>query len=353
MVKSPARSILSIGTGPAEAPSGDSDEDPPEEPPLASLALELAGGASRLVTLADRERLEPYFHAFSPNIQDYSFAINLAWYAHQGLCFRFIAGCLCLFRVEHGLLSMPLPPLGPREAVPRALMLCFAALRDANGVLAERSVQCVHGDVIEALRTAPVAPPVRVEMGWPDYLYRTESLRALRGAAYKAKRNDINQFLRAHPGATLTPLGSGDLPEVLALCRGWLQHLQERRPEDQDTEALRFAWHELRAIRFALRHLDALGLVGLRLDDGGRLLGFTIGERLRPGVASVLFEKTDLSVKGAAQYLFREFCETFADCELVTTGDGVGQESLDRCKQSYQPIALSDKATLYDAEDAA
>ena len=80
------------------------------------------------------------------------------------------------------------------------------------------------------------------------------------------------------------------------------------------------------------------------VDD--KVEGFAIYERLPQGGAHVLFEKATRTEKGAAQYLFREYCRTLQDCAEITTGDDLNLDALRRCKESYRPIRLGEKTTL-------
>ena len=78
-----------------------------------------------------------------------------------------------------------------------------------------------------------------------------------------------------------------------------------------------------------------------------RIRGFTFGENLNQTQSSIVIEKTDLEVKGLAQFIFSEFCRTqFADRPLVNVGDDWGLETLAWTKMSYRPVKLLQKYVL-------
>ena len=174
-----------------------------------------------------------------------------------------------------------------------------------------------------------------------DFIYNTADLVELHGADYKSKRSDINQLLRAHPTAVVEPLTVADADAVRELCLLWLR---QRGCDADGRPATPYGVEEeVHAILYAAQNLDALGLVGARLRIEDRMVGFTIGERLVTGCANVLFEKTDLTIPGASQLLFREFCRSLQGCPRITTGDGSGSDSLIRAKMSYRPVELAEK----------
>jgi ribosomal protein S18 acetylase RimI-like enzyme len=57
-----------------------------------------------------------------------------------------------------------------------------------------------------------------------------------------------------------------------------------------------------------------------------------------------VIEKTDLGVRGLAQFVFSEFCRTdWSDRPLVNAGDDWGLETLVWTKQSYRPVKMLQK----------
>ena len=81
--------------------------------------------------------------------------------------------------------------------------------------------------------------------------------------------------------------------------------------------------------------------------EGWSLQGFTFGERLGRDQASITIEKTDLGVRGLAQFIFSEFCRRcWADRPFVNVGDDWGIETLAWTKMSYRPAKMLQKYVL-------
>ncbi|HEY2585506.1 MAG TPA: GNAT family N-acetyltransferase, partial [Tepidisphaeraceae bacterium] len=94
------------------------------------------------------------------------------------------------------------------------------------------------------------------------------------------------------------------------------------------------------------------GSAGASPSRGGisaspEIRAFTFGEYLGRDQSSITIEKTDLEVKGLAQFIFSEFCRVnWADRPLVNVGDDWGLESLAWTKQSYRPVKLLNKYVM-------
>ena len=93
-------------------------------------------------------------------------------------------------------------------------------------------------------------------------------------------------------------------------------------------------WH---AHRTGLMNHEQLGLVGRVVFIDGVLKGYTFGYPLNSESFCVLFEVTDLRIKGLAQFLFKEFCREQAAYRWINTMDDSGLENLRRVKLSYRP----------------
>ena len=92
------------------------------------------------------------------------------------------------------------------------------------------------------------------------------------------------------------------------------------------------------AHRTAIAHAEALGLLGrvVRIDE--EIRGYTFGYPLNADIFCVLFEITDLEIKGLAQFIYREFCkELMGTYRWINAMDDSGLENLKRVKRSYPP----------------
>ncbi len=287
-------------------------------------------------------------------LSDYSFTNNVIWLCQASGFYQIIEDCFCLFGLSGNGLTMLLPPLGEQERQARALRTCVRIMDQYNPSPYQARVDFVYKDFVRILDhdqdgSTPTVAGERwhVEVTNPDYIYRTQDLIELRGNAFKTKRNEINQFRRAHPGHTLLPFCAEHREAARALVNTWTENRIRALPPDGSVEDFLYNLEmERKAINRTIALYDELGLQGLSLFIDGNLEGFTFGERLSHDVANVLIEKTNFNIQGAAQYLFREFSKVFADCTYINVGDDLGFENLRRVKMSYRPAMFGEKIVL-------
>jgi len=314
--------------------------------------------------VAGKYRLYPFDHSAKPYfdeacarlnvaLSDYSFANNVIWLAQASGFYQIIEGCYCLFALTGNGLTMLLPPLGEQSRQQRAFKICIKIMDAYNPSPYQARVDFVYHDFLKVVDTDLLSgsPLINselwhVEVTNPDYIYRTQDLVELKGNAYKTKRNEINQFRRAHPNHSLVPFSRAHEAEARALVNTWMQNRLRTIPDGSFETFVYNIEMERKAIQRAITLYDQLGLEGLSLFIDGRLEGFTFGERLNRDVANVLIEKTNFNIQGAAQYLFREFSKVFADCTYINVGDDLGFENLRRVKMSYRPAMFGEKIIL-------
>lgn len=313
---------------------------------------------------AGKYRLYPFDHSAKPYfdeaatrlsvaLSDYSFANNVIWLAQASGFYQIIEGCFCLFALNGNGLTMLLPPLGEPSRQHRALKICIKIMDAYNPSPQQARLDFVYHDFLKVLDTDILTggPLINgelwhVEVTNPDYIYRAQDLIDLKGNSYKTKRNEINQFRRAHPNHELVPFRREHEAEARALVNTWMQQRLQTIPDGSFEEFVYNLESERKAIQRVITLYDELKLEGLSLFIDGKLEGFTFGERLNRDVANVLIEKTNFNIQGAAQYLFREFSKVFADCTWINVGDDLGFENLRRVKMSYRPAMFGEKIVL-------
>jgi hypothetical protein len=344
--------LTPVGPSPIRQPDAASGTKARSEPVVRRY---LGAGKYRLYPFD--QNAKPYFDEacarLNVALSDYSFANNVIWLAQASGFYQIIEGCFCLFALNGNGLTMLLPPLGEPSRQRRALKICVKIMDLYNPSPYQARLDFVYKDFLKVLeRDADGLSPQIGDERWqleetiPDYIYRTEDLIELRGNAYKTKRNEINQFRRAHPSHALLPFSKAHRDAALELLNSWVQNRLRALPDGRVEEFLFNLEMERKAIQRAIALYDELNLEGLSLFIDGKLEGFTFGERLNRDVANVLIEKTNFNIQGAAQYLFREFTKVFSDCTYINVGDDLGFENLRRVKMSYRPAMFGEKVIL-------
>ena len=177
-----------------------------------------------------------------------------------------------------------------------------------------------------------------------DYIYDTEKMVSLAGKKYQPKRNFISRFKAQNPGWTYESIRPDGDPE---LCR---RQLEECRAMTDEWCALNGCIHnesmqmEACAVRKALEDFVPLRLSGGMLRSGGRLVAYTLGERLNSDTFIVHVEKAFSDVTGAYPMINRTFLEhEAAGLQYVNREDDAGDEGLRKAKLSYHPAYMLEK----------
>jgi uncharacterized protein len=316
----------------------------------------MVGWGLRPVELADRGLFNDCFASLREPISDYTFSQLYTWRNSLRILWKRLEGHLCVFANGTGDLTLLLPPVGDTGG-DRALAAAFELMDDYNAAHAvpDRSrVEYVSDELLRRFDRGTF--DVRA-MGF-DYVYDVNRMIDLAGGDLASKRQAKNRFLRNYPHRVERYDPDRHLVDCRRLLSQWKGHqdtqhagdLDAAEPETAGARAKRLK--ESTATELCLESAGALGIPGMVVYAGDpaapatpmELRGFTFGEPLGADQSSITIEKTDLGVKGLAQFIFSEFCRTcWADRPLVNVGDDWGLQTLAWTKMSYRPVRLLNK----------
>tara|TARA_R110002110_G_scaffold414951_1_gene646862 strand:+ start:161686 stop:162666 length:981 start_codon:yes stop_codon:yes gene_type:complete len=309
--------------------------------------------------LAAKPIMEDYLRLLDLDISDYTFASNYLWLSNGSGFYSIIDDTFCFFLLTNGDISMLLPPIGLRENIIKAIPTCFNLMVYNNNSNMNTKIYYVDESIVnefvneleEHTEIFDLLADYIVERALVDYVYETSDLIELKGNSYSTKRNEINKFRRIHPDHSLELLDVDKHADgILELLNKWISDRMKYLPADQTEQFLDGIFSERSAIKRMLSAYKDLGLIGLVIIDNGKLIGFTVGEKINSDTASVIIEKTDFEVLGCAQYVFREFSKILFEKYQVTkinVGDDMGFENLKKVKMSYRPSLMIPKYVIY------
>lgn len=174
-----------------------------------------------------------------------------------------------------------------------------------------------------------------------DYIYDTQSLATLSGKKLSAKRNHIHRFIDNHPTWQYEALTEANLEEARQMSMAWC--LQNGCVDDASLS------DEYSAVEQAFRHFSELKLSGGLIRTEGRVIAFSIGDKLNDDTFHVHFEKAFADIQGAYPMINQQFVlHNCMDYAFVNREEDAGVPGLRKAKLSYHPIRLVDKyiATL-------
>jgi ribosomal-protein-alanine acetyltransferase len=308
----------------------------------------LSGFGLRPVTLTDQARFDACFQSLVEPLSDYTFSQLFTWGNSLRILWKEIRGHMCVFANGTGDLTLLMPPIGEGGS-DRALSEVFEimnAYNAAHGVCERSRVEYASEELVGRLNRSGL---VLVPMG-ADYVYDVNRMIELGGGDLASKRQLKNRFLRNYQWR----VEEYDRRRHMGSCLGLLHLWKKQQDAHHNVERLTSAvkrHQEAVACEMALEHADRLRYKGLVVyvrpegeADGWSLRGFTFGEALGSDQSSIIIEKTDLGVRGLAQFIFSEFCRRcWAERPLVNAGDDWGLETLAWTKMSYRPVKLLQK----------
>ncbi len=259
----------------------------------------------------------------------YAFAPHHVWRNFFDFYWTVIDDQFCLFANQDGDYFMPILPMGV-ALNPKVIHQAYAFTLEANRAKQIARIENVPANLIPSLQ----------EMGFrtahkeTEYLYETAALIQLKGNRYKSKRAAYNALIRDYPDAQLQPYQPAHLADCLALYESWQR---EREAQSHDAVYQAMLEDSRHSHRTGFMNYEKLGLVGRVVFIDGLLKGYTFGYPLNSETFCILFEVTDLGIKGLAQFLFREFCREQTTYKWINTMDDSGLDNLKRVKLSYRP----------------
>lgn len=164
-----------------------------------------------------------------------------------------------------------------------------------------------------------------------EYIYLSEKLITLKGKKLQSKRNHINRFKKDNPDWEYFPITNNN---DLDICKQMLDEWDD----DKSDKSLRYDYI---ATRLMLKHFDKLQLVGGGITVNGKLVAFSIGERLTNDTFVVHVEKAFADINGAYTIINQQFIEHSAsEYTYINREEDMGLESLRKAKMSYYPDIL-------------
>lgn len=168
-----------------------------------------------------------------------------------------------------------------------------------------------------------------------DYIYLREDLAGLKGKNYQSKRNHVNKFKKEYSYEYL-PLTEDIMPACLQFEAEWC--MRHGYIENENIK------NERRALTYALRHYEELGLSGAVILVEGQIAAFTFGAPVTQDTFGVHFEKADIHTDGAYSIINQEFAAHLPEQYIyLNREEDLGIPGLRQAKLSYHPAILLEK----------
>lgn len=289
----------------------------------------------RELTIEDKAWFDDMLSGCSYGILEYNFTTVFIWRKMTNLRIADTQDCIILSTgAERPSFLYPYGKCSGIEAVERIVAHCRE-----NGIVPRlHSVMpCMRKELEEAY---PGKWTYTLNRDAGDYIYETESLMTLKGKKLSSKRNHINRFEQAYPDWSYEKITKENIDEAYDMNLKWCSLM-----DCQNAPGLR---EEACAVKIAFKNFFDLKLDGGLLRANGKVVAFSMGERLDDNTYLVHIEKAFADVNGAYPMINKQFVINNASgYKYVNREDDAGDEGLRRAKLSYRPAIIAEK---YNAE---
>lgn len=283
------------------------------------------------IELSDRQWMQPLFEMSGYQSEEYNFNFCYMW--QEALGYKVARAEDYLLLKADGRSPSYLFPPGRGDIAPAIELLMRDSEKSGHGF----TFFVVLGEQRKLLETLyPDKFEYTALTDYFDYIYDAQSLITLAGKKLHSKRNHINRFKEDHPDWTYEEITPENLPEVTLMSEEWC-----RINECLSTATGR---DEACSVKRAMADYFALDLKGGLIRTEGRIVAFSVGERLNSDTFLVHIEKAFSDVQGAYAIINQEFAaHNCADMLYINREDDSGQPGLRKAKLSYRPAYQVEK----------
>ncbi|MFH1440461.1 MAG: phosphatidylglycerol lysyltransferase domain-containing protein [Candidatus Omnitrophota bacterium] len=293
--------------------------------------------------LKDKKLFNDFLRLNRHGLSVYAFENIFIWNRLYDILWRVIDGNLCVFFKDKIGCFLYLAPLGKKISV-QAVEEAFVIMNGYNRNEDISRVENIEEKDVDLFEAWGYKCSVKSH----DYVCTRDSLVDLRGDRFKSKRACCNYFIKNNKFECFDfSLKYGK--ECLVLYDLW-QGQRKSKTDDKLYQAmLEDSKVCLENLLDNYKGLDVIGKI-VKVKNppcppfvkGGesRLAAFSFGYELNPDTFCILYEITDISVKGLAQFIFREFISSLKEYKYINIMDDSGLENLKEVKLSYHPEKL-------------
>ncbi|NMA83200.1 MAG: DUF2156 domain-containing protein [Epulopiscium sp.] len=171
-----------------------------------------------------------------------------------------------------------------------------------------------------------------------DYVYLLDKMVSLSGKKLSAKRNHNNSFKKNHSWS-FELITEENLDECWQMNEEWCKEAGCHEDPDLKKEAC--------ASRQSFKYFVELELEGGLLRSNGKIIAYTMGERLNSDTYVIHIEKAFRGIQGAYSMINREFAaivqERYPDIVYINREEDMDEEGLRKAKMSYYPDKMEEK----------
>ena len=283
------------------------------------------------LTLKDKELFNKFLSLSRHDLSVYAFENIFIWKALFEIKWVLLDNNLCIFFQDKIGTFAYLPPLGNKQN----LVLVNEVFEVMDRFNENKEISRIE-NIEEREVTFYKDLGLNCRIKSHDYLCLKSDLVNLRGNKFKSKRSSFNFFLKNYQSQYLL-FSRAYIDGCLGLFELWIK---QRKIKIKDSVYQWMLEDSYSCFKALLNDYKDLNIIGRLVQVKNEVKGFTFGFKLNPDTFCVLYEITDHSIKGLAQFIFQKFCSELKDSKFINIMDDSGLQNLKRVKLSYNPIKL-------------
>jgi len=283
------------------------------------------------IRLSDKTLFNKFLKQKKPahELSVFAFENIYIWKKLYDIRWAIINDCLCVFFQDRIGCFLYLPPLG-EQISPAAVTKAFQIMDGFNSNKEISRIENIEEQDVDVFKSMGYC----CEYKSCDYLCSRADLAGLKGDKFKSKRAACNYFIKHYEFQYLpfSPRHKTGCAELFLLWQ------QQRSAAMDDKLYCGMIDDSLTCLKILFRDFKRLEITGRVVKIREAIKAFSFGYRLNNDTFCILYEITDLSIKGIAQFVFREFCSELKGLRYINIMDDCGLDNLKKVKLSYRPI---------------
>jgi len=247
------------------------------------------------LSIRDKPLFDKYLKLERHELSVYSFANIYIWNKFFDVRWVIIGESLCVFFRDKIGAFLYLSPLAKRNDS-KVLSRIFKILIKLNKNPEFAHIENAEEKDLRLYRNLGFECTVKAH----DYICSRKDLESLRGNKFKPKRASYNYFSKNFE-YLYQPIFLRDRQECFNLYSFWAR---QRKASSSDPIYRGMLEDNGVALREALKNYSVLGFKGSLVRINNKVKAFTFGFELNKDTFCILYEITDLSIKGLAQFIF-------------------------------------------------
>jgi len=283
------------------------------------------------LTPKDKELFDRYLRLTEHELSVYAFQNIYIWKGLFDISWKIIEDSLCVFFKDKIGCFLYIPPQG-KHIRPAAVREVFRIMDRYNSNKDISRIENVEAGELSFYKG--LGYDYRYKFS--DYICDRQELVDLAGNRFKSKRACLNYFLK-HYKFRYLPFSLKFKNGCLKLYSLWMK---ERKDKFKDPIYRTMLEDSRICLKIVLNHYRKLDFKGRIVKVDNRIKAFSFGFELNKDIFCILYEITDLSIKGLSQFIFHSFCSKLKDYRYINVMDDSGLENLKKVKLSYHPVKL-------------